>query len=352
MIALTALTFLAVLAGNAFALEPKRAGQESFLTRAVFAEGRLWLLSDAGELSSIAEGKHAQAEEVLPEPALDLCLRDRRPAVITCKRKGCTDWTLRQWTNGKWLVQAKVPAQNDELLALSCDGARVTLLTTRRIIDLVGDKHSTLVLSEPLRTGLVTSVHVTPERLFVGLNAGEWGGGLRRIDRKSGKITKVERNATGELCAGPLNSRCDPVNGIAAEPWKPDCVALAVGLVHFEPRGRIVEVCGDSVQQLYSKRYAVEDSSDQTAGTSDERFPTVAFFGLTRQGDALWAAGIDGIYRIDAAGVAQSTPLPVFEEIGGIRVSFDSPHFVLVRTSVNQRRSISGSVPMIVPRDY
>jgi hypothetical protein len=31
-------------------------------------------------------------------------------------------------------------------------------------------------------------------------------------------------------------------------------------------------------------------------------------------------------------------------------VSFDVPHFVLVLTNVNQRRSISGAVPLLVPR--
>jgi hypothetical protein len=223
-------------------------------------------------------------------------------------------------------------------------------LTTRRIIDVVGDKHGAVPLSEPLRPGLVTSVHVTPEKVFVGINAGEWGGGLRRIDRKAGKITNVESDVADELCKGPLNSKCDPVNGIASEPWNPDCVAIAVGLVHFEPHGRIVEVCGDRVQRLYFKPYGAEASGDQTTGKSDEPFSTVAFFGLVRQGDALWAVGIDGIYRIDAGGATQLTSLPAFRNIGGIRVSFDSPHVILVLTNINRRRSISGSTPILVPR--
>jgi hypothetical protein len=351
LVGVTALTLVAVFAGTAFALEPKRAGQESFLARAVFAEGQLWVLSDAGELSSIADGEDLRVERVLPEPALDLCRWDYRPAVITCKRKGCTDWILRRWADGGWYTEAKIPTQNDELVALSCAGNRITLLTTRRIIGLTGDKRSTLMLSEPLGRGLVTSMQVTPDQVFVGMNAGERGGGLRRIDRKSGKITNVARNATGELCGGPLNSACDPVNGIASEPWRPHCVAVAVGLVHYAPHGRIVEVCGDKVQRLYFKPYEVEGLSGKPRGKSDEPFSTVAFFGLTRQGDALWAAGIDGIYRIGAHGTVRSTPLPRFKEIGGIRVSFDSPNVVLVLTNINQRRSISGSAPMIVPRD-
>ena len=57
---------------HSFAMEPKRPGQENSLSRAVFSEGRLWLLSDAGELSSLKEGEKKRIGVDLPEPALDL----------------------------------------------------------------------------------------------------------------------------------------------------------------------------------------------------------------------------------------------------------------------------------------
>jgi hypothetical protein len=126
-------------------------------------------------------------------------------------------------------------------------------------------------------------------------------------------------------------------------PWKPDCIAAAVGLVHFAPLGRVVEACGNQVRQLYSKGYG----KDVPRG---ERYNTVAFFGLTRDSDTLWAMGIDGIHNIRADGTARVVPLPQFKDIGGISVSFDLPRFVLVLTRVNQRRSISGAVPLLVPR--
>ncbi len=223
------------------------------------------------------------------------------------------------------------------------------VLTTRRFIDPGRAKKSDIFLSEKLDVGMVASVHVTPDQVFVGINAGEWGGGLRRIDRRSGRVKVIERNMSGSLCGGPLNTACDPVNGIASEPWKPECVAVAIGLVHFEPHGRIVEVCGDQVQRLYFKPYG-QQASGASEKEGDEPFRTVAFFGLTRVGDALWAVGLDGIYRIEASGAARSIPLPAFKTIGDICVSFAIPQFVLVLTNVNQRRSISGSVPMLVAR--
>jgi hypothetical protein len=121
-----------------------------------------------------------------------------------------------------------------------------------------------------------------------------------------------------------------------------------VGLVHFRPHGRVVEVCGDQVQRLYYKPYG--DIRSAGRSKDDEPFSTVAFFGLTREGDTVWAVGIDGIYSIGPGGTAYFVPLPHFKDIGGISVSFDLPHFVLVLTNVNQRRSISGAVPLLVPR--
>ncbi|HKM53998.1 MAG TPA: hypothetical protein VJY33_11360 [Isosphaeraceae bacterium] len=347
---LVSLVLVATAPVRGSAVEPRRPGQESFLTRAVFADERLWVLSDAGELSSIREGRDERVEESLPESALDLCLRDGHPMVITCQRDGCTNWTLRRWVSGKWSVDATVPTENDDFVALRCSADDVVVLTSRRLIDAGSQKQSAVGLSEKVRPGLVASVHVTADYVFVGLNAGEWGGGLRRIERRSGGVTVIEGNATGDLCGGTLNAACDPVNGIAAEPWKPDCIAVAVGLVHFESQGRIVEVCGDKVQRLYSKPYSKEVSGNLTQD-GDDPIQTVAFFGLTREGDSLWAAGIDGIYRIQADGTTRFGPLPSFKNIGDVDVSFDLPHLVVVLTSVYQRRSVSGSAPLLIPRE-
>lgn len=341
--------FVVAISGRVSALEPKRQGQEDALSRAVFSEGRLWLLSDAGELFTITEGKDTPVEESLPEPVLDLCLQDKHPVVITCQREGCRNWTLRRWAAGKWSTEDSVQAQGDDLLGMSCVDEQVTLLTTRRLIEPGNNKQTNVVLSDELSPKRYVSMLDTPDRVFVGVNEGEWGGGLWRIDRNTGKVAKIASNTTGQLCGGPLNSDCDPVNAIAFEPWKPGCIVAAIGLVHFMPRGRIVEVCGDDVRRLYYKPYEKQEfGAPKEKG--DEPFVTVAFFGLTREGDALWATGSDGIYRIDANGAAMLAPLPNFKKVGGIDVSFDLPQVVLVLTSINARHSVSGRVPIIVPR--
>jgi hypothetical protein len=78
---------------------------------------------------------------------------------------------------------------------------------------------------------------------------------------------------------------------------------------------------------------------------------TIAFFdGASVHGQVL-AVGLDGLYRLSQDGAALVTPLPEFERVGNIHVSFALPDIVLLLTDVNQRRSISGSAPMLVPRN-
>jgi hypothetical protein len=329
---------------SAMATEPVRQGQESFLVRAVFADGYLWLLSDAGQLSAIAEKGNKRVDADLSEPVLDLC-RNEGHALVVTGAPG-KDWTLRQRIRKNWSRLTVVPRNGDELRALHCAGGTETIFTSNRLIRI--DQHGAIqanVLSQMLNHGTITAVQDSGNDFYVGFNAGEWGGGLQRIDKSTGAVAFVERNTSGGLCSGPLNSDCDAVNGIAREPWNANCLTVAVGLVHMEAHGSIVEVCGDKIRSLYAKPYGPTVRNERGSFTASE-----PFFGLEASGNALWAVGIDGLYRIDRNGNATSTTLPEFKTIDGIKVSFAQSEFIFVVTDVNQRHSISGSVPMLVPR--
>jgi len=337
--------------------EPRRIGEETFISRAIFADGHVWLMSDAGVLLSITEGKDDPVEIALPEAALDLWPEDGQPAVISCSRPSCTEWILRhRSSSGEWNVMARVATLGEHFVTVGKTNGGITVLTHRRIIDLAGGKESSIAMSGAWQPKPIASTHVTPTSVFIGFNEGEWGGGLQRIDRKTGEVVSIERKESGQFCFRPLDSACDPVNGIATAPWNPDCVVVAVGLVHFQPSGRLLEVCGNVVRLIYVKAWPPPNKADKQplpnkADVGDrEPFPSVAFFGLSRQDDTLWAVGIDGIYQVESDGSAQSNPLPPFKRVGEFWVSFDLPGFVLVLTDVNQRRSISGSVPLLVPR--
>jgi hypothetical protein len=119
-------------------------------------------------------------------------------------------------------------------------------------------------------------------------------------------------------------------------------------LVHFLPSGHVVEICGDKVELLY--KASIRDDRFPLRSANRGRYGKVAFVGLARQGGNLWAAGIDGIHVIGPSGVSRTIPLPNFRDFGGVRISFDMPELILVLTDVNQRHSVSGPVPILVPR--
>jgi len=70
-----------------------------------------------------------------------------------------------------------------------------------------------IALKGQLRWGVQVSV-ASPrsgKSIYVGVNRGEWGGGLQRVDVQTGVVTNVERRDTKDLRGGPLTSDCDPV---------------------------------------------------------------------------------------------------------------------------------------------
>ena len=329
----------------AFAQQPVRPGQESFQSRAVFAADRVWLLSDAGTLSSIVLGQDVRVEEQLSEPVLDLCVHEGHPTIVTGKSTRGPEWILRTRIDGGWHAERTIPAEHDALLSIDCRATGIIFLTDRRLLEIQDGSLRIAALSAEASRGRVTATYPMGDQLFVGNNAGEWGGGLRRIDRRTGKVTVIAETAGSEPCAGLLNPDCEPVNGIAPVPWKSGCIAVAVGLVHFGPRGGLVEICGDQIQSLYFN--SIE--AIRVPGVRPT-LDSVAFFGILRDGERLRAVGVDGLYSVGKEGAAEFSPLPTFKTVGNIGVSFEVPNFVLVLTGINQRHSISGDVPILVPR--
>src|SRR6185437_6007519 len=101
------------------AVEPARPAQESFLIRAAVAGNRLWLLSDAGRLSSVALDSHRSREERYPQPILDLCTSMGMLFAIT-QRPGDAAWTLIHLNGDAWNVVAEIPTKGENLVGLDC----------------------------------------------------------------------------------------------------------------------------------------------------------------------------------------------------------------------------------------
>lgn len=334
----------------AIAVEPERDGQEDSLSRAVWAENRLWLLSDAGQLFSLSETDTDSRTETLPEPVRDMCVSGGQLLVLTATGEKPAAWTLRRHTGEGWTTDTAIAAKGDYFITLICGNDGATILSNRRLITVAPGPVSQVALKGELDWGLATTL-LTPDTVYAGFNKGEWGGGLRAVDRKTGRIRLIE-NKAGDLCGGLLNTACDPVNGLAAVPWRPDCVAAAIGLVHMDADGQIVTVCGangrDEISMLYRKQFGERYPNMDLPEA--EAYQTVPFFGLTAAGDKLLAVGYDGLYLLGESGQPAFRPMPEFKKVGPFRISFAEAGVVLVMTSVNQRNSLSGATPMLVAR--
>ncbi|HYJ83914.1 MAG TPA: hypothetical protein VEW26_13865, partial [Allosphingosinicella sp.] len=326
--------------------------ENSNVLRALFAEGRLWLLTDDGKLTSLAPGDRSRRTESPGGAVIDICSGAGGLRALTGERSKGRRWALRRWAEGRWTVEREVDREGEALVALSCAGQSALMLTYKQLIAIDRTGEETLPLSGDLRPPRVRPVTLEAgDYLFVGLNSGEWGGGLMRIDRRSGRVETIERNTTGDLCGGPLSTACDPVHGLAPIPWKPSCIAAAIGLVHFLSHGRIVEICGKQVETLFVQAADPYQKDPETAASvAAGRYGAIAFFGLAAAGDSLLAAGGNGLYRIEAGGASTHRRWPRFEEIGGVLVSFALPDAVLVVTTINRRASVSGGAPLLVPR--
>ena len=318
------------------------------VVRAVFARDRLWLLHFDGSLASL-DPDGAKPEAVATTGKIvEICKSANRLTAVVSDNRGA--WTLQQRSSDRWVVIARMATDKDTLVAVDCvGGGKITLVTNRRLLEVQGGAVHSLRLKQELPPQFVNGTALaTDDAVWVGLNVGEWGGGLRRINRSDGQVATIERNQSGELCGGPLNTSCDPVNGVAVSPWRPSCIVAAIGLVHMMSHGRIVEVCGKEIRRLYFKPLAPQPPHD----TVDDGEPasTVAFFGLAYGDHTLWAIGIDGLYRFKEPQSPEFRPLPKFQNKGGYWVSFDVPGIALVMTDVNQRASMSGAVPIMAVR--
>jgi hypothetical protein len=221
------LLLLVLAPGPAPAPAQARPPNDGEITRALHLDGRLWMLTDAGLLSSLADGAARRRPEAVPGRAIDMCVEGGRLLVVAGVPGDGGRVSVRARTGAGWeILWSAGISDSNRFVALNCDGGTVSLLTERRLVEAVdGGLPREIALPAPIeRSGVTVASLGTAESLYVGFNSGEWGGGLIRVARRDGRAVTIARNATGALCDGPLNTDCDPVNGLAPSPWRPGCV--------------------------------------------------------------------------------------------------------------------------------
>ncbi len=257
------------------------------------------------------------------------------------------EYAVSAWRKGAFedLARFEASIKDDPVALLSSRDASIVLSQRSiRILSAGHDRWRVVELKGELRSGVQVSVATAANggSIYVGMNMGEWGGGLQRADLETGVVTSVERRDTSRPCAGPLNRECDPVTGVIPDPANQDCVLAAVGLVHLgSSKGRILKVCGKTVTVVWEKSAA--------GGMGGREGMTEAVYGLVPSADGgYWAITWRALYRF-RAGETREYALPELRRASGVHLSHELPGVIVLRTDVNWAVSTSGYSPLVVP---
>ena len=320
-------------------------------------DGRLWLRGlqgsvkgSSGSLVSLSLSDDSRNVH-FEQGVLDIEKLDSDLWVMRCPKPHASEVVLSVWKKGRFEDRATFSlSRKEQPLALLNSTSGPAVLSTRAIRILSTYKHGWHMtrLKGVLRGGFqyTAALPLSRDAVYIGFNSGEWGGGLQRIDLQTGLITNVERRDTKELCAGPLNSDCDPVTGAISDPQNKECVLVAVGLEHMMSDGRILRVCGNDVDVVFQKSYEVDGFKKGAKLRMTE-----AFFGLVRGPDkAFWGITPRAFYRFEADGSEKDEfALPKPKPVSGIYLSRELPGVIVVFTDANWAVSLSGYTPLLIP---
>lgn len=338
----------------------------SRIVKALCTGGRLWLLLDGGRLITIDLPMSQPGQQSFAGPVVDLDMGDDELLwMLHLKAPGSCTVVARRCAKGNWSVRGEVDFMAGErIVGLQVLDGRPLILTTARLLRSTSAGWTSLRVKMPLGEGdpldpwLQTSLAVTSDgSLYVGLNHGEWGGGLRRVDLATGDIETIRDvpENSEDLCEGKLNPACDPVTSLAVDPANGSCLLAGVGLRHFLEEGRILRVCRESVTPYFEKAYppAAAERGSEGGTPPEERQITQmeGVFGMAAGKNGVWAVTGGGVYHIDGPGKWHRFQMPELDEYGDLQISTAIPGLVVLATDVNWANSVSGMTPLIAACD-
>ncbi len=363
----------------------------------VFHRGLAWILGGDGALVSVEPGQgiasaHFSGQRVV---GMHRTLDDR----LWVLSEAGGDVRVWERVDGGFAPIVQMGAPSSRVLSLSGWHGRPAILAERAIFVAGewGGLRSTRLDEEvhPGRVRHVAFAVADDGTAYAGTNDGEWGGALFRILPSSGEVTPIRRVDGPELCAGPLNPRCDPVTTLIPDPDAPSCVLAGIGLRHFVDSGRLLRVCGTAVTVVptpateapgrapsgvalglgaffgyddvelpsSAKRWRhatpAAEKGPELGGIctidphacrmiepkEDPRSPAV--FSLSRTKRGFWMATGDALYTV-RAGVWTEVDPPALKKQGGVYLGW-APGVIAVASGANRAASVSGYTPIVGP---
>lgn len=323
------------------------------IAEGLVADGRLWvrgLNRDMQPGGLVAIDLSSGARRVLAQDGvIDMAKRDGRLWLL---RRGerANQAEAAQWLDGRFQALPHLTAPfGADILALLIGRHGPVVLTSRAVISWspASRRWVTTRLKGRLRSDAanVTAMPAVANDIYIGLDLGEWGGGLQRIEGETGAVSDIESTEQGPDKEGLLSESLDPVTGLLADPDDGDCVLAATGLSHMGmANGRLLKVCRGRVGLALEIPFAIE--------INNRSIPqSMPFFGMAagRSGE-VWLVTYGALYRLSSPVDAHPTKieLPPLTRFGGLYMNRDTAGVVILRTDVNWARSVSGYTPLVV----
>ncbi|WKL57948.1 hypothetical protein Q1W73_02910 [Asticcacaulis sp. ZE23SCel15] len=320
-------------------------GNDNRIDQAVWVKGRVWLRSNATRLSYIEPDRDVRVPvNVGDERVISLCRDGGDLLALTTEDWGKNPRTLRRLKGDHWQVVATFSDDGQHVRGMICDKRRITIVTSSHVIEVRGDKAQLTPLKRILRYSGDTYLLAKGDHIYVGMDAGEWGGGLHRIDRRTSEIVTI--GPENGQCGDVLYPECDAVTGVAPIPWKPDCVAVTTGKAHLSTmRGALIEVCGTQYRVLLQKEYQPAPPIKP-----DAQYPVghVPFLGVYAKDGVLMALTASHAYEFRDGKLMRERQLPPREILGGVSVSFGDADIVRVQPYVQTATSRAYGYPLLV----
>jgi hypothetical protein len=341
------------------------------IAKVVFHSNLLWTLGQNGVLLQTDLAKKRAAPFEYADYVADVYIDDKNELyLLTGDNADASVWRILKkdgdgWSEASALKidreQKKKDEDAREIVGLTEYANRFLVLSKTKIyLQEKGDDWKTVKLQTKGNLGLQTPFAATDDGfLYVGLNHGEFGGGLQQINLKDGRVENVEKKTAGNICFRPLDSQCDPVTAVVKDAENSDTVFAAVGLRHFSEQGRIVRVSGGSVDVVFNKTYKFDEKSRKVVpenpcdGENEpnnlDNFESEGVFGMQKgAGDGVWLVTGRAIYKLAGGKIAHCSPLPQkFENVDSIAVNESVSGVILIGTDINWAKSLSGTTPLV-----